>query len=158
MWAHVSSWSRASRTAGGRSCRAWVIRLAGRGVQPDGGVAGPVGGAQPGELVDRLVEDVEAVGAGGGGGQLAGAGEPQVRGGHEASWSRRASSEVRTKLFIGGGWVDGLDGANIEVRDPHDGSLFAGMAEARAPDVDRAVQAARSVREIIPDRMRQGRA
>jgi hypothetical protein len=30
----------------------------------------------PGELVDGLVEDLEAVLAGGGGGQLAGAGEP----------------------------------------------------------------------------------
>ena len=124
-----------------------MIRLAGQGVQPVGGVAGPVGGAQPGELVDRLVEDVEAVGAGGGGGYLAGAGEPQVRAGHEASWSRRASSEVRTKLFIGGGWVDGLDGADIEVRDLHDGSPLAEMAEARAPDVDRAVQAARAAFE-----------
>ena len=54
---------------------------AGQGVQPDGGVAEPVGRAQPGELVDRLVEDVEAVLAGGGGGQLAGAGQPQAAGG-----------------------------------------------------------------------------
>ena len=54
---------------------------------------------------------------------------------------------MRTKLFIGGGWVDGLDGANIEVRDPHDGSLLAEMAEARAPDVDRAVQTARAAFE-----------
>jgi aldehyde dehydrogenase (NAD+) len=51
---------------------------------------------------------------------------------------------VRTRLFIGGEWVDGLDGASIEVRDPHDGSLLAKVAEARAADVDRAVQAARA--------------
>jgi len=51
---------------------------------------------------------------------------------------------VQTKLFIGGMWVDGLDGASIEVRDPHDGSLLAEVAEARAADVDRAVQAAQA--------------
>ena len=51
---------------------------------------------------------------------------------------------MQTKLFIGGMWVDGLDGASIEVRDPHDGSLLAEVAEARAADVDRAVQAAQA--------------
>jgi hypothetical protein len=52
---------------------------AGQGVQPGGGVAGPVGGAQPGEGVDRVGEDLEAVVAGGGGGLLAGAGQAQWR-------------------------------------------------------------------------------
>jgi hypothetical protein len=61
----VSYWSRASWTAWGRSCWAWAMRLA-RAVQAGGGVAGPVGGAQPGEGVDRLGEDGEAVVAGGG--------------------------------------------------------------------------------------------
>ena len=51
---------------------------------------------------------------------------------------------MQTELFIGGEWVDGLDGASIKVRDPHDGSLLAEVAEARAADVDRAVQAART--------------
>jgi aldehyde dehydrogenase (NAD+) len=51
---------------------------------------------------------------------------------------------VQTKLFIGGTWVDGLDGASIDVRDPHDGSLLAEVAEARAADVDRAVRAAQA--------------
>jgi hypothetical protein len=50
---------------------------AGQRVQPDGGVAEPVGGASLGEAVDRLVEDVEAVVVGPGSGQLAGAGEAQ---------------------------------------------------------------------------------
>jgi len=49
---------------------------------------------------------------------------------------------MQTKLFIGGEFVDGVDGAAIEVRDPHDGALIADVAEARAVDVDRAVQAA----------------
>ena len=49
---------------------------------------------------------------------------------------------MQTKLFIGGEFVDGVEGTTIEVRDPHDGSLIAEVAEARAADVDRAVNAA----------------
>jgi len=49
---------------------------------------------------------------------------------------------VQTKLFINGEFVDGLDGATIDVLDPHDGSLLAEVAQARAADVDRAVDAA----------------
>ena len=49
---------------------------------------------------------------------------------------------MQTKLFIGGEFVDGVEGTTIEVRDPHDGSLIAEVAEARAADVDRAVDAA----------------
>ena len=49
---------------------------------------------------------------------------------------------MQTRLFVGGRFVDGLDGATIEVRDPHDGSLLAEVAEARPADVDRAVEAA----------------
>jgi len=45
---------------------------AGQGVQVDGGVTEPGGGAQAGEVIDRLAEDVEAVVAGGGCGELAG--------------------------------------------------------------------------------------
>jgi len=41
---------------------------AGQGVQVDGGVAGPAGGAGLGEAVDRLAEDLEAVVAGARGG------------------------------------------------------------------------------------------
>src|SRR5512132_3560884 len=49
-----------------------------------------------------------------------------------------------TGLFIGGEFVDAADGATIGVTSPHDGSLLAEVAEARAVDVDRAVAAARS--------------
>ena len=49
---------------------------------------------------------------------------------------------MQTKLFINGEFVDGLDGATIDVLDPHDGSLLAEVAQARAADVDRAVDAA----------------
>src|SRR5437867_3508135 len=47
-------------------------------------------------------------------------------------------------LFIGGEFVDSLDGRSFEVFNPHDGSKLADVAEARPADVDRAVQAARA--------------
>lgn len=49
---------------------------------------------------------------------------------------------MQTKLFIGGEFVDALDGDTIDVMDPHDGSLIAAVAQAKEADVDRAVQAA----------------
>jgi aldehyde dehydrogenase (NAD+) len=49
---------------------------------------------------------------------------------------------MQTKLFIGGEFVDGLAGGTIEVLNPFDGSKLADVAEARAEDVDRAVDAA----------------
>ena len=50
---------------------------------------------------------------------------------------------LQHRLFVGGEFVDALDGGTVEVRNPHDGSLLAEVAEARAADVDRAVAAAR---------------
>jgi len=49
---------------------------------------------------------------------------------------------MQTKLCIGGEFVDAIDGATIDVIDPHDGSLLAQVAEAKEADVDRAVEAA----------------
>ncbi|HEV7762500.1 MAG TPA: aldehyde dehydrogenase family protein [Acidimicrobiales bacterium] len=49
---------------------------------------------------------------------------------------------MQTRLFIGGEFVDAVDGATVEVLDPHDCSVLAHVAEARADDVDRAVDAA----------------
>ena len=49
---------------------------------------------------------------------------------------------MQNKLFIGGEFVDGVDGATIEVLNPHDGSVITQIAEARAADVDRGVDAA----------------
>ncbi len=54
---------------------------AGQGVQADGGVAGPVGGAEASELVDCLVKDLEAVLAGRGRRELAGPGRGAGAGG-----------------------------------------------------------------------------
>src|SRR5262245_63600212 len=48
----------------------------------------------------------------------------------------------QNKLFIGGEFVDGADGATIEVLNPHDCSVLTEIAEARGADVDRAVDAA----------------
>ena len=48
----------------------------------------------------------------------------------------------QNKLFIGGEFVDAVDGATIEVLNPHDCSVLAEIAEARAADVDRAVEPA----------------
>ena len=54
----------------------------------------------------------------------------------------RAQVHVQDKLFIDGRFVEARDGGTVEVRNPHDGSLLAEVAEARAADVDLAVEAA----------------
>lgn len=50
---------------------------------------------------------------------------------------------IETRLFIGGRFVDAIDGGRIPVINPHDGSTICEIAEARAADVDAAVAAAR---------------
>lgn len=52
-------------------------------------------------------------------------------------------NKLPRKLFIGGEWTDGADGAEIPVINPYDGTEILKIAEARATDVDRAVAAAR---------------
>ena len=54
---------------------------------------------------------------------------------------------MQTRLFINGEFVDSLDGSTIDVFDPHDGSLLAQVAEAKAADVDRAVAAATAAKD-----------
>src|SRR5688572_21333329 len=49
---------------------------------------------------------------------------------------------MQHRMLIGGEFVDGAEGREIDVYDPHDGSLLARVAEAGAADVDRAVDAA----------------
>jgi acyl-CoA reductase-like NAD-dependent aldehyde dehydrogenase len=49
---------------------------------------------------------------------------------------------LQTGLFIEGRFTDALDGATVEVLNPHDGTLLADVAEAGEGDVDRAVAAA----------------
>ena len=48
----------------------------------------------------------------------------------------------QTRLFIGGEFVDALDGGTIESLNPHDNSRLALVAEARDRDIDRAVEEA----------------
>ena len=50
--------------------------------------------------------------------------------------------QFQTRLFIGGEFVDAVEGGRIEVLNPHDNSRLAEIAEARAADIDRAVAAA----------------
>lgn len=50
--------------------------------------------------------------------------------------------QFQTRLFIGGEFVDAVEGGRIEVLNPHDNSRLAQVAEARAADIDRAVAAA----------------
>ena len=59
-------------------------------------------------------------------------------------WVRRAGAPVaRTRLWIDGDFVDAASGATFECVNPRDGVAFARVAEGDAPDVDRAVGAAR---------------
>ncbi|MFM7044704.1 MAG: aldehyde dehydrogenase family protein, partial [Ilumatobacteraceae bacterium] len=48
----------------------------------------------------------------------------------------------RNQLFIDGEFVDAIDGATVEVLNPHDCSTITHIAEGRQADIDRAVEAA----------------
>jgi aldehyde dehydrogenase (NAD+) len=50
--------------------------------------------------------------------------------------------QFQSKLFIGGEFVEAREGGTIEVLNPHDNSKLTDTAEARAADVDLAVEAA----------------
>ena len=54
------------------------------------------------------------------------------------------TSSIQTRLLIGGEWVDGLAGGEIDVINPYDRSKIVSIAEAREADVDRAVAAAKA--------------
>ena len=49
---------------------------------------------------------------------------------------------MRHGLFIDGDFTEALDGATLEILNPHDGTVIATVAEAGEADVDRAVEAA----------------
>ena len=51
---------------------------------------------------------------------------------------------IRTRLWIGNDWADAEDGAGFATVNPATGDVIAEVAEARAADIDRAVQAARA--------------
>jgi aldehyde dehydrogenase (NAD+) len=50
--------------------------------------------------------------------------------------------DLRNQLFIDGEFVDSVDGATLEVLNPHDCSVLTHIAEGRQADIDRAVEAA----------------
>lgn len=52
--------------------------------------------------------------------------------------------KIRNQLFINGEFVDAADGATIAVVNPHNNKELTSVAEAKAPDVDKAVAAARA--------------
>jgi len=51
-------------------------------------------------------------------------------------------NSIQNRLFIDGKFVDAMDGATIDVLNPHDNGLITRVAEAKAADVDAAVAAA----------------
>jgi len=53
------------------------------------------------------------------------------------------AGDLQTRLFIGGDFVDAVDGAEIDVLNPFDNATITKVAEAKAADIDRAVEAAR---------------
>jgi len=54
------------------------------------------------------------------------------------------ASAIQTRLLIGGAWVDGEAGGEIDIINPYDGGKIVSVAEAREIDVDRAVAAAKA--------------
>ena len=51
--------------------------------------------------------------------------------------------DIQTGLFVDNEFVDAADGGAIDVLNPHDNSTICAVAEARGPDIDAAVDAAR---------------
>ena len=54
------------------------------------------------------------------------------------------------QAFIGGKWVDAVSGKTFDTFDPGSGRVIAKVAECDAPDVDKAVAAARAAFESGP--------
>jgi len=56
----------------------------------------------------------------------------------------QAAEGIRTRLWIGNEWVDARGGGTFATTNPATEEVIAEVAEARAEDIDRAVQAART--------------
>jgi aldehyde dehydrogenase (NAD+) len=54
----------------------------------------------------------------------------------------RPKLDIETRLFIGGKFVDSVEGGRIPVYNPHDNSLLCEISEAKQKDIDLAVAAA----------------
>ena len=57
---------------------------------------------------------------------------------------RKFLAQDPVRMFIGGQWVTAAEGGTFQTVDPGDGSVLATVAEGRATDIDRAVNAART--------------
>jgi len=69
----------------------------------------------------------------------------------QAVLARPEKPKIRlTKLFIDNAWVDPAEGGSFETFNPATGDPIARVAAATAPDVDRAVKAARRALESGP--------
>ncbi|MGV7750437.1 aldehyde dehydrogenase family protein, partial [Mycobacterium kansasii] len=51
------------------------------------------------------------------------------------------------RMLIGGQWVDALSGRTFDTHDPATGQVITRVAHGEAPDIDRAVAAARAAYE-----------
>src|SRR5438046_3711249 len=63
----------------------------------------------------------------------------------------------QTKMLIDGKWVDSVSGRTFESINPATGETIAHVAEGEAPDIDRAVKAARRAFEKGPWRKMSAR-
>jgi len=54
------------------------------------------------------------------------------------------SQNIRNRLWIGNAWADAKSGATFETTNPATGETITAVAEGDAPDIDRAVDAART--------------
>ncbi len=61
---------------------------------------------------------------------------------HQAA--ERRKRDLETRLFIGGEFVDAIDGGRFETVNPADGAVLAEMSAGSAKDVDAAVAAAKA--------------
>jgi len=55
----------------------------------------------------------------------------------------RPKIAIETRLFIGGAFVDAIEGGRCQVINPHDNTVLCEISEAGTKDVDRAVRARR---------------
>ena len=69
---------------------------------------------------------------------------------HLISEAANAFLAAPRKMLIGADWVDAADGAQLDVRNPATGEVFAHVPAGKAADIDRAVRAARAAFEDGP--------
>src|SRR5271163_4369975 len=68
-----------------------------------------------------------------------------------ATMKRPTTPTVKeTRLFINNQWVEPVEGKTFDTYNPTTGQVLAKVAQATAPDVDKAVKAARKALESGP--------